>query len=158
MGGELIPEAWGTHGAVRMRAAPVMPPGAYRSFSIAAPIATHFRPATCAEVRCGHHEHGWTTTVDTAGPQAYYIRRESGRKFTEEALSPSVVRFTFEPGQRCFGSADHKLRVERPEIYIARAGDWRASDGDAYRHAGSADWVDEFAGYQDKLATAVSRG
>lgn len=157
MSGQMIPEAWG-NGAVRMRIEPAMPPGAYRSFSIIAPIATHFRPATCAEARCEHYEHGWTTTVETAGPQAYYIRHDSGRKFTEEALSLSVVRFTFEPGQRCFASADHKLRVDRPEIYIARAGDWRGTDGDAYRHAGSADWVDEFAGYQDRLATAVNRG
>lgn len=153
---EMVPEPWGD--GVRMRIAPALPPSAFKSFTILAPVATHFRPATCEEARCEHYLDGWATTVETNGPQAYYIRNESGRKFDEEALSASIVRFTFEPGQRCFRSGDHKVRVDRPEIYIARAGDWRDTDGDIQRHSGSADWVDEFATMQDRWATAVQRG
>lgn len=141
-----------------MRIVPQLPPGAFRSFTILAPVSTHFRPATCEEARCEHFLNGWATTVESDGPQAYYIRRESGRKFTAEALSPSMVRFTFEPGQACFRSGDHKVRIDRPEIYVARGGDWRGSEGEIYRHAGSADWVDEFATLQDRWARAVERG
>ena len=158
MGAELIPEPWGAHGAVRMRAEPALPPGAYKSFTILAPIATHFRPATCQEVRCQQYEHGWASTFETDGWQAHYVRRESGRKYIEETLPGGLTRFTFEAGQRCFGSADHRLRLEREEIYIARAGDWRGTDGDVYRHDGSANWVDDFATLQDRWARTVERG
>lgn len=152
MSEQMVPSAGG------MRIVPKLPPGAFRSFSILAPVATHFRPATCAEVRCERYEHGWSSTFEANGWEAHYVRRESGRKYTEESLPGGLTRFSFEPGQRCFASADHKLRVDRPEIYIARAGDWRGTDGDAYKHSGSADWMDEFAAYQDRLARAVERG
>lgn len=152
MAEQMVPSAGG------MRIVPQLPPGAFRSFTILAPVSTHFRPATCEEARCEHHQSGWTTTVETGGPQDCYIRRDSGRKFIDEVLPGGLTRFQFEAGQRCFRSGDHKVRLERPEIYVARAGDWRGTDGDVYRHAGSADWVDEFATLQDKLATAVNRG
>ena len=155
---QMVPEQWGAEGGVRMRIAPRLPPGAFRSFTILAPVSTHFRPATCEEVRCEQHVHGWATTVETAGPQDHYIRRESGRSFTVEVLPGGLTRFTFEPGQACFRSGDHKVRLEREEIYVARAGDWRGTDGDVIRHSGSADWVDEFATLQDRWTRAVERG
>lgn len=141
-----------------MRIVPKLPPGAFKSFTILAPVSTHFRKATCEEVRCEHHEHGWATIVAADSPQAHYIRYDSGRKFTDELLPGGMVRFAFEAGQMCFKAADHKVRIDRPEIYLARAGDWRGTDGDTFRHSGSADWVDEFATLQDRWSRAVERG
>ena len=91
---------------------------------------------------------------------AYYIRHGSGRKFTEQRLPTGVTAFSFEAGQRCFRAADHKLRLEeKPEIFIARGGDWRGNPtGERRVHANGADWQEDFAINQDKVAERVARG
>ena len=89
-------------------------------FSIKRPMATHWRPAACAEVRCPHHLNGWRTEIDERSGlgqgQAAYIRRNSGRKFVEEKQETGLTRFTFEAGQRCFG--EHKLPSGLDPLFI----------------------------------------
>ena len=92
-------------------------------YRIDAPVETHTRKATCAEVDCSAWRLGWTTTVDTSTrlgrDQARYIRNLSGRRLVEHREGQMVV-FTFEAGQRCFG--EHRVSLDRPEVYrIGRA-------------------------------------
>lgn len=144
------------------RVQPVMPVQAYKTFRIAQPAATHWRPATCREVDCAQWERGWVTRIDTASDlgarQANYIRMHSGRAFTAAPIAPgaSIVEFTFPAGQKCF--RQHHVPLERPAFYIVRGGDWRGSTGVIRRHHNGDDWVDDFATHQDRLATRLERG
>lgn len=136
---------------------PKMSPGAYTTYQIAAPAKTHWRDASCAEVDCGAWLHGWRTVVDEAtdlgASQAYYIRHDSGRGFTEVRQPDGLTAFTFEAGQRCF--SPHRIQA-RPEFFVVRHGDWRRSTIDRV-HTRPVDWVEDFALHQDKIATVVKR-
>lgn len=136
------------------RIPPLGPVQAYKTYQIVSPINTHFRPATCAEVECQAHTHGWKTVVDErtemGSKQAYYIRKESGRKYREDKdLSQGLTLFVFEAGQRCF--AQHTVRLDREEVYFTRAGDWRGnpSPHSLYKHTRPEFWLEDF---QENLA------
>jgi hypothetical protein len=156
---------------------PVMPPSAYKTYSIRSPISTHYRPASCAEVECDAYAHGWTTTIDisavlydpatgkdtgfTGADQADFIRAQCGRKFTEEMVGLTTVAFRFFPGQRGFAPEhDHKVSLERPEHYLVRSGDWRGNPrGDGIlKHHSAADWIDDFGEHQQRLAHRLAQG
>lgn len=150
---------------------PLLGPEAYRTFSMRAPLETHWRVATCTEVQCPREEFGWQTAIlegDEFGDrQAHYIRKLSGRKFTESRREDGYTVFSFEAGQRCFETVirggkvvnGHPKRVERPELFIVRGGDWRGNpreEAPVVRRP--EDWVDEFANHQNKLADLAQRG
>lgn len=141
-----------------------LPPEALKTYAINAPLSTHFRPATCAEAGCPAYLHGWRTIVDTRSDlgqgQAYYIRKELGHRFTEIRMPTGLTEFTFEPGQRCFKSDSHRIRLERPEIYVVRDGDARGNPRRtaARIHGSAADWQEDFATHQETLANRMKEG
>lgn len=133
----------------------LVPAHAMKTYSIVTPISTHFRDGTCEEAGCEAQQFGWRTTVDETSNlgqmQAHYIRKESGRKFTEEKDSLGMTVFTFEAGQKCF--KPHKVRIERPEIFRVRDGDHRGNPtGNLRVHTRPEDWVEDFAEHQQRLA------
>jgi hypothetical protein len=134
---------------------PNLRPDAYKTFSVAAPRETHWRRATCEESDCEAYQNGWATTVDPeANPAAvHYIRHDCGRRFTEERLEDGRIRWTFEPGQSCFG--EHRAQT-RPDLFLVRDGDWRW--GANRCQLAVDDWVDTFRNHQDRLATRLQRG
>jgi hypothetical protein len=143
------------------RIEPGMPVGAYKTYRILSPQATHFRPATCAEADCEAYQHGWRSDIDEStvlgGQQAHYIRKQSGRAVTEERLPGGLTRFTFEAGQRCF--TQHQARLDRPEHYLVRGGDWRGNPtGETRTHTSAADWVEDFGEHQQRLLDQHERG
>lgn len=145
------------------RVKPLLPAGSMKTYQILAPRATHLRDATCDEVDCPNYLIGWKTVVDErtdlGAQQAYYIRNQSGRHFKEDRNeSPGLTTFYFEAGQICF--ARHEVKVGKPELYIVKGGDWRGNPAgiEPRKHANPADWVDDFANHQDKLATELSKG
>jgi hypothetical protein len=150
------------------RIKPRLPASAMQTYQILAPTPSHFRAATCAEVECPAYLRGWTTTLDLSTDlgqaQQNYIVRQSGRKFSVIRTGPNgcMAEFTFEPGQRCFKSADHRLRLfDKPELYIVRDGDWRNRTGGHRQftgHHAAEDWKDHFANHQDQLAEVLRRG
>lgn len=109
------------------RVPPRLPVTAMQTHAILAPPATHWRPATCAEVECKHYEHGWT--LRTAGlPDAMVMAaRHSGRNYTEVPAEEGGSVLTFKPGQPCFRASEHRIRLEREPLYVKRNGDWRGS-------------------------------
>lgn len=145
-----------------MRIPPQLPPGAMKTYQVLAPGSTHYRSATCEEVGCAAYSQGWRTTLDLSTElgqrQAEYIRKESGRKYSEERPDGVVATFFFEPGQRCF--ARHRVRVGRPEIYVVREGDWRGNPRgiSPRRHTRPEHWVEDFGEHQQKLADRLKEG
>lgn len=143
------------------RIVPALPVTAMKTYSIKAPIQTHHRPATCAEADCPHHLNGWSSTFDVSTDlgreQAGYVRAMSGRKFVEERVAETMVRFTFEAGQQCFRSDEHTVPLEREPFYIVRGGDWRGNTG-SRRDLNADNWVDDFATHQEQLADRLSEG
>ncbi len=115
-------------------------------YGLAKPVATHRRPATCAEVSCKYHRGGWQMRIMPGTPKGErqeYLIRQSGRRYTA-VRGPGSVLYTFEPGQTCFGV--HTVPVDRPAIYIVRQG---ASP--PRRHSRGSDWVDDFSTHLDKI-------
>ena len=147
-----------------------MPPGAYKTFRLSAPLRTHWRPASCADAGCPYYLNGWKTVVDESTDlgqrQAHYIRRESGRRFTEDRNErPGLTTFVFEPGQECFAAAAHAddpvrgrhvVRNDRPARTLVHDGDWRAAGPSVERHPD--DFTEEFVTHQNRLKTLLERG
>jgi hypothetical protein len=107
------------------------------------PHQTHRREATCEEVDCRHYLKGWKTIVGTDTPQAVYIRKDSGREFTE-MIEGGLVTFIFPPGQTCFRG--HSFPTGRPPIFM------RARPGQPpYIHTRGEDWIEDFG---EELARA----
>lgn len=146
------------------RITPKLPADKYKTYQIQKPLETHWRQGTCAEKQCRGFMEGWVTRIDESTDlgqgQAFYIRKQSGRSFKEHRDELGLTVFVFEPGQRCFRPAkDHMIQVGRPELYVVRGGDWRGNPRrERRRHANAADWVDDFAEHQDKLATRLQQG
>lgn len=143
-----------------------MPMSAMKTYAVDAPLGTHWRRGTCAEVDCGKFLNGWVTQVDVSTDlgmaQADYIRRHSGRAFVEEAdgsAGAALLVFRFEAGQQCFGASEHRARIDRQEIFSVRGGDWRGTTGDRQRiHARAEDWIEDFAENQQSIIDAIGRG
>jgi hypothetical protein len=140
------------------RVEPALPVGATKTYSALAPLATHFRPASCEEVDCGNYLHGWMTAVNEATDlgrrQAHYIRSASGRRFIEAGNGP-FTEFTFEPGQRCF--ATHQQPLERDPVLLVRMGDWRGY-GPTRVHVRPGDWIEDMQSTFDKVRDRQERG
>lgn len=141
------------------RILPRLPVTAMQTYAIDAPPATHFRPATCAEAACIHREQGWKTIVDEATTlgqqQAAYIRRHAGRHFRESREGEGVTTFTFPAGQDCF--REHRVRVDRPEIFSVSGGDYRGRTTSA-RILPAHGWVDDMQEGLYRLHRLAERG
>ena len=144
------------------RIEPGMPVDAYKTYRILSPPSTHFRPATCAEVDCEAYLNGWRSIIDETTvlgeQQAHYIRKQSGRSFIEHRFESGLTRFSFEAGQKCFARG-HQVRLDRPEHYLVRGGDWRGNPtGETRTHVNAADWVEDFGEHQQRLLDQIERG
>lgn len=145
-----------------MRIQPQMDAAAYKTYQVLAPVSTHFRPATCEEVGCEKQTNGFKVIVDESTGlgqrQAAYIRTDKRRKAIESKNSVGLTEFVFEAGNVCF--AEHKTRVERPEIYVVKDGDFRGNPrGTTPRiHKNAGDWQEDFALHQQRLHDAHERG
>lgn len=142
------------------RLQPQMSPQAYKTYQITAPRATHYRKGTCEEAECQQYRNGWITRIDEVtdlgARQARYIRKQSGRKFTEARSPVGLTTFSFPAGQSCF--KEHQVPLERDPLYVVKQGDYRAYSGTPMLHKRPDDWVDDFANHQDKIKTAIERG
>lgn len=137
-----------------------LPVQSVQTYSIAAPLSTHWRKVTCEEFGCARHRDGWRSGIDERTElgqrQAFYIRKASGRRFFETKHEAGLTIFDFPAGQTCF--EEHQTRLDRQEIYTVRGGDFRGSTGVIRRHTRAADWVDDFANHQDRVARQIEKG
>lgn len=133
----------------------------YKTYSILQPKSTHTRVVRCEDVECAAYQHGWKTTLDVSTSlgtqQAQFITRRSGRKYTLEQTG-SQLTFTFPQGQQCF--SEHRVKVDRPALYVVRGGDHRGNPAGIrpVQHTSPDNWVDDFANHQQRVADARKRG
>lgn len=139
---------------------PRMGPESYKTYSIVAPLATHFRPATCEEIGCEHYTKGWQVRVEGLSPQMLHAARTSGRKYAELTAAAGETWLVFEAGQPCFKRTEHRVPVGRPELFIVRDGDRRGNPRGtrARQHLRPELWQEDFAEHQQGLADAIERG
>jgi hypothetical protein len=141
------------------RIAPNMPVEAYKTYRILSPQSTHFRPATCAEADCPHYLNGWRVRVEGLDAALLHAARTSGRHYVEQQIREGETWLVFSAGQSCFQVSQHRVRLDRPELYLVRDGDWRGNPTGRQRaHAGPQDWIDDFGEHQDKLADQMKKG
>ena len=138
-----------------VRPAPRMGLASYRTYSVATPPRTHFRPASCEEYECEEFRFGFITTLDLATDfgreMADVIRADRTRSHTEIRTSLYEVQFSFPPGTDCWLRGKHRVPVDRPPFLVVRGGDWRGSTGIIRRHSHINHWAEDFALHQDKL-------
>lgn len=161
-----------------------VPQHAMTTYGIVRP-PDHFRPATCAEVDCQPHAHGWTTILVAGSDDLAFITSRvcagdvdgHRRRYTVEAAEDGFVRLTFPAGQRCFAAARHRVSVQRPPIYLVRPGDSRSNPRDAtsrsygdplaslrmaqrrgHIYARPEQWVEDSAETLDRVRTVREKG
>lgn len=110
------------------RVQPKIPVTAMRTHAILAPVSTHYRKATCEEIGCLAFHNGWTLAVAGLPDDVVADAKNSRRRYrVERDDTTGAETLHFEAGQPCFKAAAHRIRIERPELFIVRAGDWRGN-------------------------------
>jgi hypothetical protein len=139
---------------------PLMDPQYYKTYAVVSPLATHWRPATCAETDCPHYLNGWGVRVENCTPDLLHAARTSGRRYREVHVSEHENWLAFEPGQPCFRAGQHRIQVGRPPLYLVRDGDHRGNPRrtKTRQHLNPQTWVDDFAEHQQALADEIEKG
>jgi hypothetical protein len=137
---------------------PLLDPHGYKTYSIHAPIRTHFRKATCTEVDCPDYLNGWRVRLEHLNEEQRVWVRQTGRRYTEMAVRPGETWLVFEAGQPCFRATEHRARVEREELYVIRDGDTRGNPTGRVDRVTGQQWNDDFGEHQQRLADAQQKG
>jgi hypothetical protein len=148
---------------------PLMRPESYKTYSVVSPISTHFRPGTCAETDCPHYLNGWGVRLENLTPDlretvksATFERqgRQVKYRYTVQALADGHIYLVFEAGQPCFRASQHRVRIDKPPLFLVRDGDWRGNPRRtrARQHLNPQNWVEDFAGHQQGLADEIAKG
>lgn len=142
------------------RPPPLMGAAAYKTYEMRSPLSTHFRRGTCAEAQCPHYLNGWRVRIEALTPDLLHAARNSDRKYVEHHVAEGETYLLFEAGQPCFRASEHRIRVERPPLYVVRDGDYRGnpSGNRARLHQRPENWVEDFAEHQQKLADEIEKG
>ena len=128
----------------------------YKTYGMVVP-PTHWRKATCAEVGCKSYANGWRTRVEDLDAEQLHLAKNCGRKYTVLSIQEGETWLLYEAGQPCFAASTHQVRLDKPELFLVRGGDWRGTVGEVQRRTPD-DWVDDFATHQDKIARQIERG
>lgn len=121
-----------------------------RRYRINAPLDTHFRQATCAEVDCPQYLMGWKLRYDTLSEQNKHLVTHCGRSFR---ITDGGSWIEFEAGQQCFAYSKHLTRIDKPENFLVREG-----RGAALVHASADDWIDDLHTHTDQVSEQKQRG
>lgn len=144
----------------------VIPPLAsldkYKTYGWSAPLASHWRRATCAEFECDAYRFGWVSTVDLSTElgqqQAHFMTHDRSRSCRQEPLGGPLLQFIYGPGNTCFRVDEHRVPIGRPPLFTLTGAHWLARQGPARTYRSPEDWAEDFAEHQDRIATAIERG
>jgi hypothetical protein len=152
-------------GAMPLQRIPVHSgPENFQTYSMRQPLSTHWRVATCEEVDCQDFLNGFVTTVDTGtelGQKFYeFITHDKTRSYSMQRVGDRIIKFVYKPGNTCWKQREHRILIGKPSLFIVTGGDWRGNPRQTPRrtHTRAEDWVEDFAGHQDKIAQMVKRG
>lgn len=124
----------------------------HKAYSISAPLATHWRKATCQEIDCKHYREGWTFNKAHLNAELWRaIETAQPRRRYREVEHAGQTYLVFYPGQSCF--ATHKVRIEREELFFVTPNATGLIVPAARQHKNWDDWQDDFASHQDRIAT-----
>lgn len=143
------------------RIQPLRGPEAYKTYEMRAPLATHFRPATCAEANCTYYRDGFQVRVEGLAPRVLHAVQHSGRKYSVQKIAEGETYLAFEAGQPCLRASLHRARIEdRPPLYVVRDGDYRGNPRGtrARQHLNPQNWVEDFATHQQAIADEIAKG
>jgi hypothetical protein len=131
----------------------------YTTYGFHNPTATHTRAATCEEVECEQWKYGWVTRLPLNSDLAVYIASGNHGRVFRETTGPNTAEreFIFPPGQKCFRSTQHRVKLDRPPIYTVRGGDWRAAISRP-RVVNGRDWLESFGLNQQAVADRQRKG
>lgn len=137
---------------------------AYQTFTARAPLATHHRRATCAEVDCEKLARGFKIVSDPTTPEGQRQRHLITNVYRKTHPCRGMVRrpdglveYHFAPGVGCFDN--HYRSLFREPHTLIRLGDWRTPRRMRVNRAMPAgEWLDRFGTHQQQLAERVSRG
>lgn len=147
---------------MRDRITPAGSPEQYKTFQVVAPISTHTEVISCEQAECPQYARGWKMTIDLntdlGQKQAHYIKNLAGRSYKKLSAVNGLVELEFAANQPCFG--EHRVRIDRPEIYRVKGGDFRGNPlrTPTRTHKRPEFWLEEFQANQDRLKTAEERG
>jgi hypothetical protein len=129
-----------------------LPVTAMQTHVIAAPLATHWRTATCEEVQCAAYLNGWKLALTGLDEGDIWQARNCGRRYVEVPDDGGPV-LVFEPGQPCFKTSKHRIRTDRPELFVVRGGDHRGNPLKIpdQRFSGPDAWQDHMATHLEKI-------
>lgn len=142
------------------RPEPLMSPAAYKTYAMVSPIGSHFRRGTCAETQCPHFLNGWRVRVESLTPELLHAARTSGRKYQEQQIAGGETYLVFEAGQACFRESQHRVRIDRPPLFLVKDGDYRGNPRRtrARQHLSPDNWVEDFATHQQRIADEINKG
>lgn len=142
------------------RIPPLMGPEAYKTYEMSSPLATHWRPATCAEANCEYYRDGFQVRVEGLAPKVLYAVMHSGRKYAMQKAGEGETYLAFEAGQPCLRQSLHRVRTDKPPLYIVRDGDHRGNPRrtKARWHQNPENWTEDFALHQQAIADEIARG
>lgn len=129
----------------------------HRTYRIKAPLDTHFRAFTpqemasgraCLATDCPDYLNGWKLRWDVLGEDDRALLARCGRRYRVDQEWA-----VFEAGQPCFRVTDHRLRLERPELFLVRDG-----GAEPRLHVSADDWVDDLHTHTDRIDQTRQRG
>lgn len=139
---------------------PKLPASHRKTYAIRRPKATHWRPASCAEVGCAHYLNGWRVSALVVTEQHLADLKAGGWRWSVLDIAENERWLVFEAGQPCFRAKTHQVPAGRPPLYVVQDGDWRGNPRGTkpYVHSRPDDWVDDFGEHQQKLADRIKEG
>lgn len=131
----------------------------YKTYQIVSPVSTHWRPATCAEVDCPEYMKGWKIRIEGLPPAMVHAARTSGRSYKELDVTENEHWLIFDSGQPCFRASQHRMLLDKQEIFVVRDGDFRGNPtGNVRTHTRPEHWVEDFSEHQDRVVQQIQRG
>jgi hypothetical protein len=121
--------------------------GNWKTYSLAQPIATHTRRATCEEVDCEHYREGWTYDVRQLDDQLIRAIRLSGKRYREQEHL-GVTYWVFPPGQQCFKT--HRVSNDREPFHFLTPHSRQLNRRTATLMTPD-NWLEDFALHQEKI-------
>jgi hypothetical protein len=148
------------------RIPPRLGPEHFRTYSIDAPLATHWKKATCEEYECDDFLYGFVLTIDPSTDlgqrQLAYVKQDKSRRGVVQAVGPNLIKVMYGPGNPCFEpkKSTHRVPIGRPPFFLVHGGDWRGDPRGIGRlvHRRPEDWVDDFANNQIAISQMVGKG
>lgn len=145
------------------RAEPNGPPGAYDTYGVRVPRATHTVPTSCAAVDCQPYAKGWACTVIPGSEDEGVIARAcdgslDGRRrqhLKVEITAEGWHRYVFPAGQPCFAASTHVEQV-KPATTLVQRGDWRRSERPSV--VSVPEWTERLGENQQRIIDRQQRG